>query len=165
MDCDIASYHLKKPIANWSKFIEGRIEDAEYILLVCTKELKEQLAGQSHNRVEMTNSTGPHILSSTLNVLLEYNPRTLPIILEEDSKNYIPMHLRSGTIYAIAFDSLPNADFMDKRAVMNILHSPEHKDLRSLVTRLLNQQEILKPPVASKPPDLTSKIILLLLYS
>ena len=93
IDCDTTSYHLNKDVTNWNEFIKDRIEKAEYILLVCTKALNEKLTCQSHSRVEMTTSTGPHILSSTLNSLLETNPKTLPIVLEESSRNYIPRHL------------------------------------------------------------------------
>ena len=134
VNCDITSYHLDENVTNWNEFIKGCIEKAEYILLVCTKTLSEKLVGQSHSRVEMTTLTGPYILSSTLNSLIEANPRTLPIILEESNRKYIPTHLQSTTIYTISFGTLPA-----KQAV-EILDMPKYKDLRSLVARLLTHK-------------------------
>ena len=139
IDCDTTSYHLNKDVTNWNEFIKGRIEKAEYMLLVCTKELNEKLTCQSHSRVEMTALTGPYILNSTLNSLLETNPKTLPIILEEGSRKYIPTHLQSTTIYTIAFDTLPNADRINEQVAKKILDMAEYKDLKSLVARLLCQ--------------------------
>ena len=158
VNCDIASYHLDDDVTNWNEFIKEGIKKVEYILLVCTKELNEKLTGQSHCRVEMTTSTGPFILSSTLNSLLETNPRTLPIILEEDSRKYIPTHLQSTTIYIIPFDGLSTAEYIDKQAAKKLLDMPKYKGLRSLTAKLLRQREILKPTVAQIPPNLTSKI-------
>ena len=158
--CDTPSYHLDDDVhvTNWNEYIKDCIEQAEYILLVCTKELKEKLVGQSHSRVEMTKSTGPYILSSTLNSLIETNPRTLPIILEEGSRKYIPTHLQSTTIYTISFDALSTAEYIDKLAAKKLLDEPKYKDLRSLVAKLLRQREIMKPVVAQTPPNLTSKL-------
>ena len=139
VDCDITSYHLVKDVTNWNEFIKNCIEKAEYILLVCTKALNEKLTCQSHSRVEMTALTGPYILNSTLNSLLETNPKTLPIILEEGSRKYIPTHLQSTTIYTISFDTLPNADCINEQAAKKILDMAEYKDLKSLIARLLGQ--------------------------
>lgn len=158
VNCDTTSYHLDKDVTNWNEYIKDRIEDTEYILLVCTKELKEKLVGQSHSRVEMTKSIGPYILSSTLNSLLETKPKTLPIILEEGSRKYIPTHLQSTTIYNIEFNTLPTAEYIDKQEADRMLDIPKHKDLRSLVAKLLRQPEVTKPKVKPHPPDLTSKI-------
>ena len=155
INCDIASYHLDEDVTNWSKFIEDGIKNAEYILLVCTKELNEKLTGQSHCRVEMTTSTGPYILSSTLNSLLETNTKTLPIILEEGSRKYIPTHLQSTTIYIIPFGALPSAKCIEQKGLLDM---PEYKDLRSLTAKLLHQRQIEKPTVAQTPPNLTSKV-------
>jgi len=157
--CDIPSYHLNEQVTNWSEYIEKCINNSEYILLVCTKELKESLAGQSHNRVEMTRTTGPYILSSTLKSLLETKPKTLPVILEEGSRKYIPAFLRSTTIYTISFNSLPDAESTDEQATEDILNDLQYKDLRSLVAKLSGQQEIEKPEVAPHPPNLTSKTL------
>ena len=162
VDCDVVSYYLNKNIINWDKHIEQCIAGAEYILLVCTKELDERLNGQCHNRVEMTRSSGPHILSTTLNSLL-VTSKTLPIILEEHSKKYVPTSYKSTTIYTISFGSLPIAANTTKQEAKKILDMPEHKDLRSLVAKLLGQPEVVKPPVASNPPNLTSKICLIVM--
>ena len=127
---------------------------------MCTKELKELMDGQSHNRVEMTRSTGPYILSSTLKSLLETKPKTLPVILEEDSREYIPSFLQSMTIYNISFNSLPDAQYTDEQDAKDVLdNNPQYKDLRSLVAKLSGQQEVEKPKVAPHPPNLTSKIL------
>ena len=149
VDCDITSYHLNKDVTNWNEFIKDRIEKAEYILLVCTKALNEKLTCQSHSRVEMTTSTGPHILSSTLNSLLETNPKTLPIILEESSRKYIPRHLQSMTVYIISFDTLPNADCITEQTATEILDNPKYKDLRSLVAKLLHSPEVVASAVTT----------------
>ena len=148
VDCDITSYHLAKDVTNWNEFIKDRIEKAEYMLLVCTKALNEKLTCQSHSRVEMTTLTGPHILSSTLNSLLETNPKTLPIILEESSRKYIPRHLQSMTVYIISFDTL--ADYITEQTAMEILDNPKYKDLRSLVAKLLHLPEVASAVTTNK---------------
>ena len=147
VDCDITSYHLAKDVTNWNEFIKDRIEKAEYILLVCTKALNEKLTCQSHSRVEMTTLIGPHILSSTLNSLLETNPKTLPIILEESSKKYIPRHLQSMTVYTISFGTL--ADYITEQTAMEILDNPKYKHLRSLVAKLLHSPEVVASAVTT----------------
>ena len=163
VDCDVASYHLDKDITNWDKHIEQCITTrAEYILLVCTKKLDEKLNGQCHSRVEMTRSSGPHILSTTLNSLL-VTLKTLPIVLDEHSKEYVPTSYKATTIYTISFGSLPTAATITKQDAKKILDMPEHKGLRSLVAKLLGQQEVVKPPVALQPPILTSKICLIVI--
>ena len=160
VDCDIASYHLDEDVTDWNDYIVKCIKDAQYILLVCTKELQEQLADhQHHNRVEMTNSDGPCILSTALNFLLRGKPKTLPIILEEGSRKYIPTYLQSTTIYTIPFDYFTDAASIGQQAPEGVLEDPKYKDLRRLVSRLCGQSENLKPSVASQPPNLTSKII------
>lgn len=142
INCDITSYHLFEDVINWNEFIKGRIERAEYILLVCSKELNEKLTGQHHSRVEMTESIGPHILSSTLNSLLQTKQKTLPIILEESDIKYIPTHLQSTTIYIISFNTLPNAESITEQEAKEIMDMAEHKDFKSLVARLLCQNTI-----------------------
>ena len=163
VDCDVASYHLNKDITNWDRHIEECITHAEYILLVCTKQLDERLTGQHHNRVEMTRSSGPHILSTTLNSLL-VTSKTLPIILDENSKMYIPTSYKATTIYTIFLGSLPIAANTTEQDTKRILDMPEYQDLRSLVTKLLGRKEVVKPPVAPKPPDLTSKICFIVIF-
>ena len=147
IDCDTTSYHLNKDVTNWNEFIKGRIEKAEYMLLVCTKELNEKLTCQSHSRVEMTALTGPYILNSTLNSLLETNPKTLPIILEESSKKYIPRHLQSMTVYTISFGTL--ADYITEQTAIEILDNPKYKDLRSLVAKLFHSPEVVASAVTT----------------
>ena len=157
VDCDVASYHLDKNVTDWNNYIVERINNAEYILLVCTKELQEQLADHRHHKkVEMTKSSGPFILSTAFNSLLEGKPKTLPIILEEGSRKYIPTLLQSTTIYTIPFDSFTS---IDQQAAEGMLEDPNYKDLKSLVFKLCGQPEKVKPPVASQPPNLTSRII------
>ena len=142
VDCDVTSYHLDEDVTNWNEFIKDRIEKAEYILLVCTKALSEKLVGQCHSRVEMTTSTGPYILSSTLNSLLENNSKTLPIILKESNRKYIPTHLQSMTFYTISLGTIPNAECITKQAVKEMLDMPKYNGLRSLVARLLHWPEV-----------------------
>ena len=157
VNCDISSYHLDKDVTNWNEFITDHIKKAEYILLVCTKELNKKLTGQSHSRVEMTKSTGPHILSSALNSLLENNPRALPIITEGGNRNYIPTLLQSTTVYTISLDALSSAITANQEAE-KILNDFKYKDFRSLVAKLIDQPEVEKPRVAQHQPNLTSKI-------
>ena len=149
VNCDITSYHLDENVTNWNDFITNHIRKAEYILLVCTKELNEKLIGQSHSRVEMTESDGPYILSSTLNYLLENNPRVLPIITTEGSRNYIPTLLQSTTFYTISLDVLSSAISANQEA-KKILNDPKFKNVKSLVAKLTDQPEIEKPKVAQK---------------
>ena len=157
IDCDVASYYLHKDIANWNVCIQQCIKCTEYILLVCTKELLERLNGQSRERIEMTRSSGPYILSTALQCLLETKSKILPIILDEQSKKYIPAYLQSKTNYTISFGSLPDAASITKQDVEKIL---EQKDFKSLVVKLLGQKEVIKPPVASEPPIFKGEIIL-----
>lgn len=156
--CDIPAYHLQEDIINWSNFIEKQIKCAEYILLVCTKELNYLLRSQSHCEVRMTQLNGPHILNSTLNSLLK-TKFTLPIILELGSKKYVPTNLQETKIYTVSFDGLPDFKDNDQDSVKGMLDTmPQYTDLRSLVAKLLDQQEYKQPKVAPHPPDFTSKI-------
>lgn len=157
VNCDITSYHLNEDVTNWNDSITDHIKKAEYILLVCTKELNEKLTGQSHSRVEMTESDGPYILSSTLNYLLENNRKVLPIITEEGSRKYIPKHLQSTTFYTISLDVLCSAISANQDA-KKILNDSKYKNFKSLVAMLTDQPKVEKPKVAHKSPNLTSKI-------
>ena len=95
IDCDVASYYLHKDITNWNVCIQQCIKYTKCILLVCTKELLERLNGQFQERIEMTRSSGPYILSTALQCLLETKPKILPIIVDKQSMEYIPAYLRS----------------------------------------------------------------------
>ena len=160
VDCDVASYHLHEDITNWNVYIQQCIKCTECVLLVCTEELLERLNGQFHERIEMTRLSGPYILSTALQSLLETTSKILPVILDKQSKKYIPVYLQSTTNYTISFGSLPNAASIAKQDAEKILDMPKYKDFRSLVIKLLGQKEVIKPPVASEPPILTGKIIL-----
>ena len=121
VNCDVALYHLDKDITNWDKHIKQCITRAEYILLVYTKELDERLNGHHLNRIEMTRLRGPHILSTTLNSLL-VSSKTLPIVLDEHSKEYVPTSYKATTIYTISFGSFPiaaNTTEQDAKKIQN----------------------------------------------
>lgn len=107
----------------------------------------------------MTYSIGPSILSNTL-YLLSTDKHTVPIILEEGDRKYVPRHLDQTSIYVVSFASLPDAESIDDHEVVRLLDNPQYKSLRSLVARLLGQNEIEKPIVAPHPPNLTSKVFL-----
>ena len=156
VNCDIPSYHLNEDVKDWDDFIAKCIEKAEYILLVCTKELNEKLTGQSHNKVEMINAGGPYIFSSTLKSLLAKSKKTLPVILEEGNKKYIPHLLQSTTIYTISLGALSDAISANQKA-KKILNDSKFQNFKSLFARLTGQELVPKPEVAQSPPKLSSK--------
>ena len=153
INCDMDQYHANDNITNWNVWCERQIKEAGYILLVCSPQLRNKLDSHFVSRVDMKSG---FINSSTLRPLLdegESSNRVIPIVPHiYKPQDCILSSLSTRSRYVVPFDALINYQTVEK-----VLDIPDFNEFVSLVARLTGQNLVPKPPVAPKPPILTSK--------
>jgi len=163
VDCDCNLYHTTDNIDNWDKWSQEQIQDAGFVLLVCTKPLYQKLNAKTNNKIQFS-CTG-YIQRNALSALVEKEPEHfLPIILSEDDKQYVPNSLSQGTINVIPCEEIARSYPRDdnpptkEERQYTIKEALTSKDFRRLVAKLTGQTEYEKPELAKKVPNLTSKL-------
>jgi len=154
VDCDIDQYHTHENVLDWGLWNEEEIRKCisreGFMLLVCSPRLHQQLCdARSSSRIEMR---AGHLTNLTLNSLIKdstITQRVIPVFLEQHRMEYVPTCVAERTCYALNWSRVMNCDPNAEANV--ILNTPGLESLRSLVCRLRNEPESVKPEVPTTP--------------
>ena len=154
VDCDIDQYHTTENVLDWGLWNEEQIRKCAhmngYVLLVCSLRLYQQLCdARNSSRIEMR---AGHLTNLTLNSLIKdsiITQRVIPVFLEQQRMECVPTCVAERTCYALNWSRVMNCDPNAEASV--ILNTPGLESLRSLVCRLRDEPENVKPEVATTP--------------
>ena len=153
--CECDHYHAHKPIANWSRWTEGRIKESEFVLLLCSPMMNECLTSPTHELVEMAHGKFfadaiqtyiapgkfiPAFLNGSRQLKLV--PRILHTVTHYELRASVLMSRMSDT-------SGMNIDVFAKQ-VTELLGEPEFRDIVHLLA-FLRGEPYTRPPQPPKP--------------
>ena len=101
VDCMIDQYHSKGPGDGWPLWSEKQIEQADLVLLVCTKTYlrrvrKEEPKGTGHGA-----TWEAHIIYQLLYESFVEDHKFIPVVFNDTDKVYIPTPLRAANHYLL----------------------------------------------------------------
>ena len=164
VDCDIDQYHTNDNVLDWELWNEEQIRKCAhvkgYVLLVCSLRLYQQLCDARNSlRIEMR---AGHLTNLTLNSLIKdsiITQHVIPVFLEQHKMECVPTCVAERTCYALNWSRVMNCDPNAEASV--ILNTPGLESLRSLVCRLRNEPESVKPRVVP-PSKLSCKCMVMM---
>jgi SEFIR domain len=99
IDCIIDQYEQSPP-EGWSRWAINQIEEAEFVLVICTDQYSQLLEGKGEIiEGKATNWQGAIITQSISES--QANTKFIPIVFSVQDSNYVPILLRSATVYTI----------------------------------------------------------------
>ena len=124
VQCYLDQYEQSPP-EGWPTWMENKIGEADYILVVCTKIYHERLSGQAGAGVGKGAKWEGAIIRQELYDADSRNKKFIPVIFEKDDTAHIPTSLGGASYY--------NLDSSD--------------GFESLYRRLTDQPEYVRPPL------------------
>lgn len=103
IDCYIDQYINGAPPEGWQRWMEKHIEQANFVLVVCTSTYLKRFKGEDRNGGLGVNFEGA-IISQVLYDHFQQNTKFIPIIPESGSIDNVPLMLKRGTTYKINND-------------------------------------------------------------
>lgn len=109
VDCNVDQYETS-PSNGWSRWMLDQIEDADFVLVICTESYEKRFRGKDEaGRGRGANWEGAIITQELYDAEAE-NTRFIPVIFSSDDSKHIPVILRSATYYNLgikeAYDEL-----------------------------------------------------------
>lgn len=105
VDCEIDQYINGAPAEGWIRWMERKIEWADFVLVVCTEIYLQRFKGDDRLGGRGVNFEGLLISQTLYDQFLE-NTKFLPLIPESGSIEHVPWILKGGTTYKIPSDYL-----------------------------------------------------------
>lgn len=103
LDCQIDQYVNGSPAEGWQRWMENNIEQAQFVLIVCTPLYLRRYRGQDTDGGRGVNFEGV-VISQTLYDAYYRNTKFIPLLPEYGSFNDIPLPLRQYTSYQMQQD-------------------------------------------------------------
>ena len=131
IDSNIDQYETSPP-EGWPRWMANQIEEADFVLVVCTKNYERRFKGkEDHGKGLGVNWEGA-IITQELYDAEAMNTTFIPVIFSPDDSAYIPLVLRSATSYNIAtkegydtlYSRLTNQPYIVKPELGKILPMP-----------------------------------------
>ncbi len=103
LDCQIDQYVNGFPPENWQRWMETNIEQAGFVLIVCTPLYLQRYKGQDPAGGRGVNFEGV-VISQTLYDAYYRNTKFIPVIPEGGSLDDVPLPLKGYTTYTLPRD-------------------------------------------------------------
>lgn len=103
LDCQIDQYEKGSPPEGWQRWMESRIEQADFVLIVCTPVYLQRYRGEALDGGRGVNFEGV-VISQTLYDHYYRNTKFIPVILEHGSLDDVPLPLKGFTTYKLPQD-------------------------------------------------------------
>ena len=103
LDCRIDQYVNGFPAEGWQRWMENQIEQADYVLIVCTSRYLQRYRGQDPGGGRGVNFEGV-VISQTLYDHYYRNTKFIPVIPEQGSLDHVPLPLKGYTTYTLPQD-------------------------------------------------------------
>lgn len=136
IDCEIDQYLPDAPERGWRYWMETEIEQADFVLLVCTEEYQRRFRGDLVERGHGVAYEGV-VISQTLYEHSNRNNKFIPVCPPQSSREQVPTTLRGRNIYALPADYdklyrlLSQQPAVDKPPLGKLRAMPRHKPYRS----------------------------------
>lgn len=136
IDCNIDQYETSPP-EGWFCWMSNQIEEADFVLIVCTENYEKRFKGKD----EVGKGMGAKWEGAIITQELYYsgaNNKCIPIVFSPQDSEYIPSILKSATYYVLNMEEI-NDEIYDE-----------------LYARLTYQKLVIKPDIGKLRP-ITSK--------
>ena len=150
--CECDQHHSHEPVANWSLWTEEKINESEFVLLLCSPMIKKCLTSPTHELVEMAH--GRYYADAIYNYIAP--GKFIPVFLNGDRQlELVPQTLHAMTHYELNVNVLMSrmgdtrgmTQHYFERRVTELLGEPEFRDIVLLLSVL--RGEPLTPRLSS----------------
>ena len=100
IDCDIDQYINGSPPQGWQRWMEQQIEDADFVLVVCTEIYLKRFKGEDRLGGRGVNFEGA-LISQVLYDDFQLNTKFYPVIPDQGSIDHVPLILKSSSTYKL----------------------------------------------------------------
>jgi hypothetical protein len=104
IDCNIDQYETSPP-EGWFQWMINQIEEADFVLIVCTKNYEKRFKGKD----EIGKGRGVKWEGAIITQELYYseaNNKCIPIVFSPEDSEYIPSILKSATYYVLNMEEI-----------------------------------------------------------
>jgi len=106
LNCQIDQYINGFPPEGWLRWMETQVEQADFVLLVCTETYLKRYRGQDSDGGRGVNFEGV-VISQTLYDHYYRNTKFIPVIPEMGSLDHVPLPLKGFSTYVLPRDYTP----------------------------------------------------------
>ena len=103
LNCQIDQYINGFPPEGWQRWMETQLEQADFVLLVCTETYLKRYRGQNSEGGRGVNFEGV-VISQTLYDHFYRNTKFIPVIPDAGSLGHVPMPLKGYSTYSLPKD-------------------------------------------------------------
>lgn len=100
LNCLIDQYINGFPSEGWQRWMEKQIENADFVLLVCTPSYLQRFRGEARKGGRGVTFEGV-VISQTLYDHYYRNTKFIPVIPDDGSFEHVPLPLKSYTCYTL----------------------------------------------------------------
>ena len=103
IDCELDQYETS-PLGGWPQWMTQQIQDADFILVVCTETYAERFAGKGATSIGQGVKWEGAIINQNLYEAAQKNAQFLPVIFTPTDSRFRPLVLRPVTHYNVGTD-------------------------------------------------------------
>jgi hypothetical protein len=142
VDCEIDQYEMS-PAGGWALWSERKIEEADFVLIVCTKAYRQRFMGEERKGKGLGGRWEGLIIRQEMYESAEESGKFIPLVVDAADEPNIPPPLRGRTYYT-PFDS--EDSFVELYRLITNQPKKERPSLGPAVA-LPNKERWQKPPV------------------
>src|SRR3989442_1152895 len=101
VDCVLDQYETSPP-EGWPRWMDKKIRDAKYVLVVCTEVYYKRVMGEEKEGIGLGIRWEGNLIYQHLYTAGAINTKFIPVIFDEKQKAHIPMPLQGATYYSLA---------------------------------------------------------------
>ena len=101
VDCVLDQYETSPP-EGWPRWMDKKIRDAKYVLVVCTEAYYKRVMGEEKEGIGLGIRWEGSLIYQHLYMAGATNTKFIPVIFDEKQKGHIPMPLQGATYYSLA---------------------------------------------------------------
>jgi hypothetical protein len=164
VDCDIDQYEDSPP-EGWPRWMENQIQDADFVLVVCTETYAKRFRGNEAADRGLGAQWEGYVITQDLYDEAARNTRFIPVLFSADAR-FIPKTLRGATHYRVDLDDgyedlyrrltaqprVKKSPLGSRRVLGSVNDRPELKDENN-VQVLHTSREIAQPAITEKKPS------------
>ncbi|NQZ10486.1 MAG: TIR domain-containing protein [Algicola sp.] len=118
---------IAAPAEGWPLWMENGIEDADFVLLICTETYKKRITSKEKKGIGFGCRFEGKLIYNSINNTASLNNKFLPILFNLNDKPHIPLLLSGDTFYLLTPDDPKGFDDLKRRLVK------KHKAFTSVV--------------------------------
>jgi len=145
LDCQLDQYVNGSPPEGWQRWMETQIEQADFVLLVCTPTYLQRYRGQATQSGRGVNFEGV-VISQTLYDAFYHNTKFIPVLAADGSFNDVPLPLKAFSVYRLMVEYEDLYRVLTGQPRVAVPEVGERKELHPL-------GELDLPPSPALPPQ------------